>query len=547
VDRVLRGLLPWTAVGLLFTSTLLAADEHDPGTFYRQALIDRGIATDRAALHEFLRQLHPEHPQQQKVSQLIEQLRATSFRTRRDAMTELSSTPEFAQVQLAAAEQHPDEEVRRRAASLRKKQRSEGDFVLFAALRCLKLQRDPQSVALILPLLPRMRDDYLHREAKSCLLASVTADNEAELLAALTSPEWKTREAALLALGRLDSIAGTRELDDALQLADDRLALAAAEGRAWHEPAAALPTLARLLMSENFQVRHRAASLLQIITRQQIGYAPYADPSQRTSAAVRWNRWVETDSQLTQLAALRDCPESCGRILLCLFRPFTVAEIDEAGNDTFRSTLTRAACGGETCLNTGHRYFADWERKSILVLDSYGQSVDEIPLPGIPNSLHLLSSGNMLTGIYNKNMVCEVSPSKEIVWEQHVDGQPSDARRLPNGNTLVALNNRHRVIEINPAGEVVWSLENVRTPESARRLENGNTLVASGREGRVCEYSPSGEAVWSLGDTPMAYDALLLENGHLLIAFQSGLREVDRHGNIIRELNLGVVRRIFRY
>src|SRR5690606_38881570 len=112
---------------------------------------------------------------------------------------------------------------------------------------------------------------------------------------------------------------------------------------------------------------------------------------QRKLAAIQWNQWVERHSAQAQIARLKECPEPCGRVLLCLFGPsYTVAEIDAAGNDTFRTSMTRAACGGETCLVSGHRFFADWERKSVLVLDDYGQVVREYELPGIPNSLHLL-------------------------------------------------------------------------------------------------------------------------------------------------------------
>ncbi len=524
------------------------ADEIDPGPLYREALSRHGLSTGLDDLHAYLRQLHPRHPLQRKVAGLIDQLGAASFPERREAMYALAEYPEFAQVQLAAAESHPDEEIRRRAGTLRKKQRSEGDFVLFSALRCLKLRGSHESVAVLLPLLPTIRDDYLVHEARDALLACASLDNQDELLAAFQrSDAVEIREAALLALGRIDAPPARQTLERSLQLADDRLALAAAEGLAWCEPQTSLATFARLLSSPDFRVRHRAAAALQSISGQQIGYAPYADDGHRQASARLWKDWVRLESADARLVPLRLRPETNGRILLCLFRPFTVAEIDEAGNDVFRSSLTRAACGGETCPRSGHRYFADWERKSILVLDAFGQIVREYELPGIPNSLHLLPNGHMLTGIYNKNSLCELSPDGEVVWEAGLDGQPSDARRLPNGNTLVALNNRHRVVEINPAGEVAWSIESVRSPESARRLDNGNTLVACGRDGRVNEYSPGGELVWSIEEIPMAYDALLMDNGHLLIAYQSGLREIDRRGNVIRELNVGVVRRMHRY
>lgn len=542
--------LPRTAVCLILIclEPYAAAGEVDPGALYRKALDQHGIGTGLEELHEYLRNLHPDHPRQKRVAGLIAQLGDDEFRARRAATILLGSEPEFAQVQLAAAEDHADGEIRRRAGSLRKKQQSEGDFVLFSALRCLKLHASPTSIDVILPLLPVLRDDYLIQEARAALLAGVGDENEPQLLEAFRHGSPCVRETVLLALGRIHTPQAVAVLTDSLTLANDRLALAAAEGLAWREPSSALPTLTRLLESPSFRIRHQAAALLQCATGQQFGYAPYSPEPQRVVAASDWRDWVRQDAEAAELTPLRVRPPHSGRLLLCLFRPFAVAEIDEAGNEVFRSTVTRAACGGEACPVTGHRYFADWERKSIVVLDAYGQLVDEPALPGIPNSLQLLPDGRMLTGIYNKNEVCEISPEGEVVWSAHVGGQPSDARRLANGNTLVALNNLNRVIEITREKEVVWFLDDVKSPESARRLENGNTLVACGRYARVCEFSPDKKIVWETSEkVPMAYDALLLDNGHVLIAFQAGLREVDRSGNVIRDLNLGVVRRMHRY
>jgi hypothetical protein len=537
---------------MLAVTLTLQAQEPDvsPGPLYVEALHRHGLTTDLDVLLQYIGRLHPDHPDQQQVQQLIDQLGAEQFRDRREAMFDLSDSPELTQVKLALAESHPDHEIKRRAQSLRKKHRAEGDFVLFAALRALRLHASPRTIPILLPLVPHLNDDYLRREAREALLASVHPEIEFELFHASESKNVAIREVALVALGRLDSAEAEPLLESSLMLANDRLAIAAAEGLAWTDPQKSLTTLVRLLKSPSFTIRHQSATLLQTITSQQFGYAPYANEDQRNQARERWQSWltVETDTP-RELIPLEQRTQRTGRILLCLFRPFTVAEIDESGNFVFRSDLTRAACGGEACLANGHRMFADWERKSILELDAYGQLVQEIKLSGIPNSLHLLDNGHLLTSLYNRNCVCELSSDGTLIWEADVEGQPSDARRLSNGNTLVAVNNRHRVIELNSDGEIVWELtgEKIRSPESARRLENGNTLVACGRDGSVKEFSPLGEIVWSANKMPMAYDAIQLENGHLLVGYQSGLRELDRSGTVIRDLKVGVVRRMHRY
>lgn len=540
------------STAMMAVSLTLQAQEPltSPGPLYVEALHRHGLSTDLDVLLQYIGRLHPDHPDQQQVQQLINQLGAEEFRDRREAMFDLSDAPELTQVKLAIAETHRDHEIKRRASSLRKKHRAEGDFVLFAALRTLRLQASPRTVPMLLPLIPHLNDDYLRREAHEALLASIQPEVEHELYHAVQSDKVAIREVALVALGRLDSPDAEPILESSLMLANDRLALAAAEGLAWTDPRKSLTTLVRLLKSPSFTIRHQSATLLQTITSQQFGYAPYASEEQRNEARVRWQNWLTAQTDTPRvLIPLKQRSQRSGRILLCLFRPFTVAEIDESGNFVFRSELTRAACGGEACLVNGHRVFADWERKSILELDAYGQLVQEIKLTGIPNSLHLLDNGHMLTSLYNRNSVCEMSADGTLIWEADVEGQPSDARRLPNGNTLVAVNNRHRVIELNSDGETVWELtgEQVRSPESARRLENGNTLVACGRDGSVKEFSPEGDIVWAADKLPMAYDAIQLENGHLLVGYQSGLRELDRSGTVIRDLKVGVVRRMHRY
>jgi hypothetical protein len=394
-----------------------------PGQLYEEALQRHHLSTDRESLLAFLQRLHPAHPEQQRIESLIRQLGAESFHQRREAMHALGRSPELTQIQLASGELHANQEIQRRAKSLRDKQRSEGDFVLFSVLRTLKLHAAPQSLPVLFPILPQLHDSFLVREARETVLASVDATSEPFLLEAVRSSKLEIRTTALLCLGRLESARSRAILEDSLRLADDRLAIAAAEAIAFDQPEQSLGTLSRLLASPSFEIRHRAASLLQTISRKQFGYAPYAAEPRRREATERWRDWIAGEgSDPDRLTPLRARPQRSGRILLCLFRPFTVVEIDESGNEVFRSTATRAACGGEADRDNGHRYFSDWERKAILELDAYGQNVKELPLPGIPNSLHLLANGHLLAGIYNRNLVCELARDGTTVWQADVEG-----------------------------------------------------------------------------------------------------------------------------
>lgn len=156
------------STALLAVSLTLQAQEPptSPGPLYIEALHDHGLSTDLDDLLQYIGRLHPNHQDQQHVQQLIDQLGAEKFHDRREAMFALSEAPELTQVKLAIAEVHTDQEIRRRARSLRKKQRAEGDFVLFATLRTLRLHASPRSVPMLMPLIPQLNDDYLRQEKR---------------------------------------------------------------------------------------------------------------------------------------------------------------------------------------------------------------------------------------------------------------------------------------------------------------------------------------------------------------------------------------------
>ncbi len=234
------------------------------------------------------------------------------------------------------------------------------------------------------------------------------------------------------------------------------------------------------------------------------------------------------------------------RLLPCLFHPYRIVEVDFQGKQLFRSNeAVRSACGCEG-LPGGRRFFADYHGGSVIEMDAKGQVIRSFEMSGGPNSLQRLPNGNLVVALCSGHEVVELQADGKEVWRVAVDGDPTDARRLENGRTLVALYTPARVVEVDRDGKVVWEIPQVSSPESARRLASGNTLVASSK-GEVLEFSPAGKVVWSVRNVPKAYDALELPSGNVLIGYESGLREVTRAGNIVRELPVGTVRRIACY
>jgi hypothetical protein len=355
------------------------------------------------------------------------------------------------------------------------------------------------------------------------------------------------RAAALTALERLLGGKSADEARAGLKDRDERVRLAAARALGAHAPREALGPLVELLEADALPVRADAAAGLAAMTGRPPDFAAYDPADRRKEAVARWRAWRKEHGETAKLTPLpRDLRPAPTRLLLCLFSPNRVVELDLAGKEVFAAEGMAAACGCAG-LADGRRFFADWGTRELVEMDRAGKVTARGKLPGTPNSLDRLPDGHTLIGLFDVREVCELKPDGDVAWRARVDGAPTDARRLADGHTLVALFNVDRLVELDRDGKVVWQVEKVPSPESARRLASGNTLTASSRTGQVLEYSPAGKLVWSVKDLPSAYDALELENGHILVGYLRGLREIDRDGKLIREFPVGTVRRICRY
>jgi hypothetical protein len=528
---------------LLFALPAFPAPAPDE-TFLRE----HQVTPDAAGLLGFLRELHPTAANRERLQSHLQKLGSDSFDERDMASAALVRVGILAGEELKKAAMSKDVEVRRRVEEIRERVDSESEPLFQAALRLTRQLRPAGAARELLPLLTSLPRETQRLSVLETLVTASRAEDAAVLVPALRDPKPDVRAAAIRALG---SALGKDVAEHARPLfrdADETVRLAAVLALAAHEPRECLGPLVELLDADSLTVRSRSDAILRAITGEFFSFAAYDAPEQRKEAVGRWREWVKQKGQTAKLAPLtsRELP-SASRMLLCLFEPFAVREVDLTGKTLFSvGEPLNSACGCQALAN-GNRVFADWGAQALVELNPAGKLVSKVALGGTPNCLHSSADGSHLVGLFDKREVVLVKDGK-IAWRRAVGGSPTDVARLENGRILVALHDVNRVVEIDEAGKVVWKLETLAGPESGRRLRSGNTLVTSSRTGEAIEYTPDGKIAWRARDLPRAFDALELENGHILVGYQQGLRELDRTGKTVRDIKTsGPVRRICRY
>lgn len=143
----------------------------------------------------------------------------------------------------------------------------------------------------------------------------------------------------------------------------------------------------------------------------------------------------------------------------------------------------------------------------------------------------LITDGHTLLAHGYRGGVKEVDPTGQVLWDFSVKGAWS-AERLPNGNTLIASYSERRLIEVDRKGEEVWEF---KTPNlNARPMPNGNILVAGHSDQRIFELRrKDSEVVWEYDAGENVLDAQWLKNDHILYAWEGGVREIKRNGDVV--------------
>ncbi len=512
-------------------------------------LAENDLPVEPEALRRFLNPRPLSAEDRRRIQEDIRALATPEFLARQEATERLADRGAAALPAVREALASRDAEVRFRARHLilRIEQDAGRDVSLrHAVLRVIARRKLSGLLATLCDLVPQAPAEY-DRAALLAALRAAARPEDAALLAEIldSSPHVEARAAALAALAELPGDAVGEELARRLGDTSPHVQLAAASCLFARGEAASLPVLVALLESDDVRLRLDAAQLLHAASSDAFDFAAGDPPERREAAVTRWKAWLAARDAAAPLPKLLP-PALPPRLLLCHFNPFSVSEYTFEGRKTWASTSLQSACG---CQGTaeGERIFADWGAGRLIAYDNRGVETLRIELPGTPNGLERLAGGNLLVPLFDKRHVIEYEPSGRVAWEATVAGAPTDARKLPNGRVLIPFHDSDRLVEIDLAGEITWEVKDIPAPESARRMANGNTLVACNRGGQVIEVDPAGRIVWRYEDVPNAYDALELPCGTLLIGFGGGLREVDRGGTTVREINTTTVRRICAY
>jgi HEAT repeat protein len=138
------------------------------------------------------------------------------------------------------------------------------------------------------------------------------------------------------------------------------------------------------------------------------------------------------------------------------------------------------------------------------------------------------------------NKVWECGPDGKVRWVLEGLRQPRDAQVLPGGRVLVCEVQANLVTERDRRGNVVWS-HPVTDPAYVQRLSNGNTFI--GTHHRAVEVTPRGKEVFVYAAEPefFIHSMHRKPNSHVVcLSMQGKLREVDRAGKVVFEVQLDV-------
>jgi hypothetical protein len=476
--------------------------EHDA-----QTLKAARIASTDAGLLAYLGGLRPPPGIRRQVQELAAKLGDDNFTTREQATRQLTKLAAFARSELEQAARSNDREVARRAKAILAEYEAGADFrydALVAVLREVARRRTPGAVPVLLATPQAWEGNERRRAAEKALAASFQLSDIEALTRALNDSNLSVRLAAAVTL-----------LD--------------------HEGRHALPVLAKLLDSADWEVCRRAERVLRAVSGKDFGFVGSANREAAAKAAAAWQRWVQQHGPTACLALPTPADTRLGRVLICSADKESVVELDERARKVWQAKCPGAfSCQG---LPEGHRLVGSW-RGNVYEYDADGRLVRDLKvsewqaevrgvqrLPGYDIRLALFTGHGPRLGQYR--------PDNTVCWMRRLPDHPMDMKCLENGNALMAFLITKRVVEMDPCGKIVWEWRCVGRPASVQRLENGNTLVSEFDTNRVVEVNRDGKVVWTY-DVLHPQDAQRLPNGHTVIAADSRkIFEIDQAGKVL--------------
>ncbi|MFO0820149.1 MAG: hypothetical protein U1A77_19520 [Pirellulales bacterium] len=203
-------------------------------------------------------------------------------------------------------------------------------------------------------------------------------------------------------------------------------------------------------------------------------------------------------------------------------------EIDAAGVTRWR--LPYRAWSAERRSN-GLTLLASLDEQRIVEVDTAGQVLWMHSLAA--TRAKPLAGGRVLAVDYPAGQVVELLRDQSVAWRYQAPDPCFDAERLPSGHTLVACANL--VQEVSPLGEVVWQWQVRGRLNGLQALASGHLLVANYGANEVAELDDAGAVVWKISE-PQPSDAFRLPSGHTLVTTAQRVVEFDSGGKEVRVL-----------
>lgn len=457
-----------------------------------------GVAPSAKGIAAFLREIDRDL-KAGGAEQMLDELGDPSYQKRQQATNRIAASDAVSDAVLErASENHPDPEVRIRAAQALQRRGAEGRTNPLEMVLRYAAEHELAGVApWVIRVTGAIGTDALWPDAFLAVGASARAEELEAYRGLAETEDAKVRALARLAEWVAAGEEGAASAGEALDRGvEPHVRLAAAWALTAAGEARGVIELTDLLEQRDFGIRLVAIQALRSSTDQRFGFAATGDPRDQTEQARDWRQWAKANASTVKLKPPRHGAagetEQRGLTLLAFFQRNKVVEFDARGRETWSVSVDNPY--GVHGLPNGHRLVGSFSQKAVYEYDASGSLVwQKQGLPGGAMSVQRLDNGNTLVACSDADVVREYSRAGNLVWEAEIGGRPVQAERLENGRTLVALQNANKVVELNAAGETVWTLSGVKNPQSAVRLPSGHTLVTLTDEGKVVVFDREGD------------------------------------------------------
>jgi len=487
----------------LKSELLTSAAPPDPLERELAVLRDAGLATEDAALLDFLRKRTLHDDDRQKIDTLIKRLGDDSFEVREAATRDLIALGPAAEAPLKQAAESSDPEVKQRAnfclSSLAKVASSS---VIQATVRVLAAHKPAGSTEALFKFLPFAADESTADVVHSALAKVAVKDGKPDklLLDGLEDKLPAKRLGAALALYRT----GIEEVRPAvIKLLKDpelsiRFRFAMLLGEAKERQA--IPALIEMIPDVKSHELRQIEDLLERIAQDKAPKRPQ-DGADAKQIRDGWSTWWQDNSEKIDFAKLDLTPKVLGRTLI-LERLLNVKQ----------------ASG------------------RIYEIDKDGKTIWEIEGVRYPIDAKVIAEDRVLISESTTRTVTERNFKGEVLWQYHCQIAAYNVQRLPDGNTF--LNCRNALIEVDKDGKEVFRHDLTANPcVAAEKLKSGDIAILS-TQGQYTLLSPEKKELKSFKTEPTSiYGATVLPNGGVLVASPSAgkVLEYDPDGKVVWE------------